>query len=163
MSRNSGNLWWFQFPPGWLHEFWCKHFYWTAGTFVLLQHVSLPTHVLGHTLDLLITKPSNDICICSTHVSSLRMSDHYFVHGKFSIPRPRLSVERVKFRKLKQTTVEAFIPDLKASDLSLLRGATWTIWLNVIMRHSLTFLRVTPLWRQKLLRWYPEFLGSVKS
>lgn len=73
------------------------------------------------------------------------MSDHYFVHGKFSIPRPRLSVERVKFRKLKQTIVEAFIPDLKASDLLLLRGATWTIWLNVIMRHSLTFLRVTPL------------------
>ena len=117
MSRNSGNHWWFQFPPGWLHEFWCKHFYWTAGTFVLLQHVSLPTHVLGHTLDLLLTKPSNDICNCSTHVSSLRMSDHYFVHGKFSIPRPRLSVERVKFRKLKQINVEAFKSDLKASDL----------------------------------------------
>ena len=114
-------------------------------TFGLLQHISLPTHVLGHTLDLLITKPSNDICICSTHVSSLRMSDHYFVHGKFSIPRPRLSVERVKCRKLKQTIVEAFKPDLKASDLLLLRGATWTIWLNVIMRHSLAFLRVMPL------------------
>ena len=26
-------------------------------TFGLLQHISLPTHVLGHTLDLLITKP----------------------------------------------------------------------------------------------------------
>ena len=45
------------------------------------------------------------------------MSDHYFVHGKFSIPRPRLSVERVKFRKLKQINVEAFKSDLKASDL----------------------------------------------
>lgn len=57
-------------------------------TFGLLQHISLPTHVSGHTLDRLITRSSNDNCICSTHVSSLHISDDYFVHGKFSIPRP---------------------------------------------------------------------------
>lgn len=83
------------------------------GTFGLLQRISLPTYVSGHTLDLL-TKSSNDTCICSTHVSSLGISDPYFVHGKFSIPRPRLSVERVK---LKQINVAAFKSDLKASDL----------------------------------------------
>ena len=86
-------------------------------TFGLLQHISLPTHVSGHTLDLLITRSSNDISICSTNVSSLRISDHYFVHGKLSIPRPHLLVEKVKFRKLKQINVEAFKSDLKASDL----------------------------------------------
>ena len=82
-------------------------------TFGLLQHISLPTHVSGHTLDLLITRSSNDICICSTNFSSLRISDHYFVHGKLSIPRPHLLVEKVKFRKLKQINVEALKSDLK--------------------------------------------------
>ncbi|KAK2561923.1 hypothetical protein P5673_015343 [Acropora cervicornis] len=86
-------------------------------TFGLLQYISLPTHVSGHILDLLITRSSDDICICSIHVSSLRISDHNFVHAKFSIPRPHLSVEKVKSRKIKQINGESFKSDLKASDL----------------------------------------------
>ena len=88
-------------------------------TFGLLQYkiISLPTHVSGHILDLVITRSSDDICICSIHISSLRISDHNFVHAKFSITRPHLSVEKVKFRKIKQINGESFKSDLKASDL----------------------------------------------
>lgn len=100
-------------------------------------------------LGLLITRSSNDICICSRHVSSLRISDHFFVHGKLSIPRPHLSVEKVKFRKLKPINVEAFKSDLKVSDLCT------TSWSNLddmvkCYEESWTVLleshaRVTPL------------------
>ena len=86
-------------------------------TFGLLQYISLPTHVSGHILDLVITRSSDDICICSIHISSLRISDHNFVHAKFSIPRPHLSVEKVKFHKIKQINGESFKSDLKASNL----------------------------------------------
>ena len=42
-------------------------------TFGLLQHVKGPTHTSGHTLDLLISRSTNDIKVCS-----LRSTSFYF-------------------------------------------------------------------------------------
>ena len=138
-------------------------------TFGLLQHISLPTHVSGHTLDLLITRSSNDISICSTNVSSLRISDHYFVHGKLSIPRPHLLVEKVKFRKLKQINVEAFKSDLKASDLCT---TSWSNLDDMVKCYDETLtglleshapLKTKVIVVRPRVPWFSEELKRVKS
>ena len=52
-------------------------------TFGLSQHVTAPTHSFRHTLDLLISRSSNDI---NVHLiqSTFFVSDHHFVECNFS-------------------------------------------------------------------------------
>ena len=42
------------------------------------QYVDLPTHVAGHTLDLVISRPDND-CIHFMNVHDHDISDHFLV------------------------------------------------------------------------------------
>lgn len=122
--------------------------------------------------DTLITRSSNDICICSRHVSSLRISDHFFVHGKLSIPWPHLSVEKVKFRKLKQINVEAFKSDLKVSDLCTTSWSnlddmvkcyeeSWTVLLESRKSHAPLKTKVIVV--RPRVPWLNEELKRVKS
>lgn len=85
-------------------------------TFGLAQHVFVPTHTSGHTLDLVITRSSNDLIVKSPSTTP-NFSDHYFVECELLIPRPALSVKTVQFRKIKQINIDAFKSDLSSSDL----------------------------------------------
>jgi len=62
--------------------------------FGLLQHVTSSTHVGGHTLDLVITRPS--LVPGSTCVDPPVLSDHGLVTCDLIIPRPPLAVKETK-------------------------------------------------------------------
>ena len=56
-------------------------------TFGLIQHVHVPTHSSGHTLDLIITRSINDVTITSP-LATFALSDHFFVECLLDIHRP---------------------------------------------------------------------------
>ena len=68
-------------------------------TFSLLQHVSGPTHQSGHTLDLVITRSSDDVVFASPK-AIFPISDHFIIQCPIVFQRPALSCKEVTFRKL---------------------------------------------------------------
>ena len=67
-------------------------------TFGLIQHLSFPTHISGHWLDLIITRSFNDIMVRSPHPSFF-LSDHCFAECILSIPSPLVTVKEVVYRR----------------------------------------------------------------
>ena len=65
-------------------------FNWILTTFSLRQHVYGPTHLYGHTLDLVITRQMDDEYIFSTQTYSDTLSDHSYVISELRFPSPRL-------------------------------------------------------------------------
>jgi len=90
-------------------------------TFGLQQHVQVPTHLTGHTLDLIITRSNNDITVSSPK-SSVALSDHFFIECNLNIPRPSSNVKETLYRKLKTLDLHAFKTDITES---MLCTATW--------------------------------------
>ena len=85
-------------------------------TFGLLQHVTVPTHLSGHTLDLLISRSSNDI---NVHLiqSTFFVSDHCFVECNLSFPCPNSVTKELQYRKMKHLNLQAFKADITRSSL----------------------------------------------
>ena len=59
-------------------------------TFSLSQHVSGPTHLSGHTLDLITTRLSHDVDLASPK-ATFPLSDHFIIQCPIGFPRPALS------------------------------------------------------------------------
>ena len=81
-----------------------------------LQHVTEPTHVSGHMLDLIITRESDNI------VSSVRIyhgfpPDHFATLCSQSMTKPKSVKQKLTFRKLRQINVNQFQRDIKSSSL----------------------------------------------
>ena len=66
----------------------------------LVQHVNTPTHQLGHTLDLIITREA-DILFTSPPISDTYLSDHCTVVCHLSLPKIPHTVKEISYRKLK--------------------------------------------------------------
>ena len=77
----------------------------------LTQHVKEPTHVSGHTLDLLITRDSANLVFNISVVKDLP-SDHYGVMCDVSISRPPTSKHVIKSRPLRSISATAFHNDI---------------------------------------------------
>ena len=82
----------------------------------LVQHIKEATHELGHTLDLIITRSSDDIIAAPPHVGTL-FSDHATVFCRLKAARPQSTVKRVEFRKLKSIETDRFTEDIRTSTL----------------------------------------------
>ena len=54
-------------------------------TFSLSQHVSCPTHLSGHTLDVIITRSSDDVVLASPK-ATFPISDHFIVQCPIGFP-----------------------------------------------------------------------------
>ena len=87
-------------------------------TFGLKQHVTAPTHSSNHTLDLLITRSSNDINISSLETTFF-LSDHCFVECHLSISHPDLSTKEICFRETKKINLDNFKTDISQSNLCM--------------------------------------------
>ena len=83
-------------------------------TFSLSQHVSGPTHLSGHTLDLIITRSSDDIVLASPK-TTFPISDHFIIQCPIGFSRPALSCKKMTFRKLKSIDIAAFSADIASS------------------------------------------------
>ena len=82
----------------------------------LTQHVTEPTHELGHTLDLVITRKSDNL-ISGRPAPDILFSDHLALLFKLKTPRPPLKVGRVSFRKLRSIDKSAFADEICNSEL----------------------------------------------
>ena len=82
----------------------------------LQQHVNVPTHIRGHTLDLIITSHSENIVISPPRTDYL-FSDHMPVHCNLLVNKPCLKKSHLSYRKLKSINVDALRNDLFNSGL----------------------------------------------
>ena len=82
----------------------------------LTQHVVEPTHEYGHTLDLVITRESDNL-ICGRPAPDILYSDHLTLLFKLKTARPPLKVGRVSFRKLRSIDRDAFMDEIRDSEL----------------------------------------------
>ena len=77
----------------------------------LQQHVTVPTHKSGHTLDLIITRSGDNLNVSSPRAGYM-ITDHCFVLSSLSLPRPNLSVKDISYRDTKSMDMELFKEDL---------------------------------------------------
>ena len=75
-----------------------------------------PTHIHGHTLDLVITRQSDQI-VRSTPQVDRYFSDHASVFCKLHSIKPSFSTRTLSFRKFKSVDVDSLNDDLAKSDL----------------------------------------------
>ena len=80
----------------------------------LCQHVTGPTHIGGHTLDLLIT-PEDDSVVGEITIQQILPSDHFATVCNIDIGRPEATKEIV--RRLQDIDVHALQQDILASSL----------------------------------------------
>ena len=75
------------------------------------QAVTVPTHKLGHTLDIVMFKPNDDI-VCSTTVTQLLSSDHYCVVCGLSVIKPINHAELKQSSNLHDINLATFKADI---------------------------------------------------
>ena len=82
------------------------------------QHVVGPTHIHGHTLDLVITCSSEQF-ISEIRTYKFTVSDHYFVKFGLPVSKPQPARKLIEFRTLNKIDYTSF-----RNDLSGLIGST---------------------------------------
>ena len=80
----------------------------------LRQHINGPTHHLGHTLDLLITR-SDDKLISQVRTLPELLSDYNVVACDINLPRPPVSRRSVSYRKTRDIDLQSFRSNIKKS------------------------------------------------
>ena len=88
-----------------------KEFLDTLESMGLKQHVNVPTHELGHTLDLVITRQ------CDSIILRQPLTDHAAVFCPLNSGKPRATVKSMPYRKLKSVDLDVFREDLAESVL----------------------------------------------
>ena len=83
-------------------------------SFNLKQHVTVPTHSRGHTLDLIITRSDVDL-VDDIVVKNPALSDHLAVLCKLKLKKLPAERREVFFRKLRSININSLRSDLKSS------------------------------------------------
>ena len=78
----------------------------------LKQHVTVPTHISGHTLDLVITRLSDQLGI-STPWTDYLFSDHMPVYSKLQVCKP------ITFRKIGSINKKLLRDEIYEADLCI--------------------------------------------
>ena len=82
----------------------------------LVQHVKRPTHIHGHTLDLIITRQADDI-VDGEPLPERYFSDHAVVICKLSVAERPLRIKHAEYRKLKSIDITKLKEDIRNSQL----------------------------------------------
>ena len=89
-----------------------RNFLAVTSSFGLQQHVAFPTHIKGHTLDLVLSSPETGL-VRESHVSaSIGGSDHFSVLTTVRAHKPSLPLKTINYRPLKRLNIEEFTKDL---------------------------------------------------
>jgi len=83
-------------------------------SFGYIQHVNQPTHIAGHTLDLVIT--NRDTGVTDLKVSD-PISDHSLIYFTTCLKKPTADTQSVTRRSWRRLSHDAFAPDVSASRL----------------------------------------------
>ena len=82
----------------------------------LQQHIRGPTHIHGHTLDLVVTHLAENI-ILDRPKADRYLSDHAAILCKLTSSKPLNTVKEVKYRRTKSVDISALLCDLGKSSL----------------------------------------------
>ena len=137
-------------------------------TFGLLQHVTAPTHLSGHTLDLLISRSSYNI---NVHLiqSTFFVSDHCFVECNLSFPCPNSVTKELQYRKMKHLNLQAFKADITRSSLcndlcsdldDLTKSYDYTLS-HILEKHAPIQKKVVVV--KPRIPWFNEELKRIKA
>jgi len=86
-------------------------------SFSLIQHVDFPTHISGHTLDLLLSKSTSSV-VSSVSRSDPFLSDHSAVSATLTLPQKiRSPLISKTVRCLKSVNISSLCDDILASSL----------------------------------------------
>ena len=88
----------------------------------LHQYINVPTHYKGHTLDILVSRDTNDL-ICNVDVVDIGLcdndgnliNDHFAITCNIKLPVPTARKKLVHYRKLKNIVIEDFRSDIQSS------------------------------------------------
>ena len=86
-------------------------------TFSLKQHVRSPTHRLGHTLDLILTRSTGSI-VDNVSVNEPQISDHHVIHFDIRTSKPPLPMKTINCQSYKKLDLLSFKRDIELSELS---------------------------------------------
>ena len=137
-------------------------------TFGFSQHVTAPTHSSRHTLDLLISRSSNDINIHLIQ-STFFLSDHYFVECSLSLPCPNSVIKELQYRKMKHLNLQAFKADITDSSLcndpcsdldDLAQSYDYTLS-HILEKHAPIQKKVVVV--RPRIPWFSEELKRIKA
>ena len=81
------------------------------------QHVCQPTHHKGHTLNLVLSRNSDDIIKSTLVDDGLCISDHSLIKCTLSICPPRWATKTVSFRPIRSIDMDAFLTELQGLPL----------------------------------------------
>ena len=87
-----------------------KRFLMSIETAGLYQHIHVPTHKDGHTLDLVLTRPEDNLVKCTS--VGPRTSDHHFTHCTLDLHKPTKEREIRTTRNFKKLSRSSFHSDL---------------------------------------------------
>ena len=82
----------------------------------LKQHVTIPIHISKHTLDLIITRLSDELAV-STPWTDYLCSDHMPVYCKFKVNKPAFKRSQISFRNIKSINTDMLREELYDTDL----------------------------------------------
>ena len=82
----------------------------------LQQHVNVPTHESGHTLDLIITRQCDSL-LANIPVTDCLFSDHSSLIWDLTLDRPPLPKKKISFRKTKVVDVNLLCDELSTTSL----------------------------------------------
>ena len=68
-------------------------------SFGLIQNIGCPTHQPEHTLDLIITKEEDMLCV-SDPVDKFYIADHSFVHSEIRVNKPQVIRRTIRTRRM---------------------------------------------------------------
>ena len=82
----------------------------------LQQHVKYPTHIHGHTLDLIITRLTDET-VCDVNVKDANLSDHKLITLHLPTQRPPLPKREINYRDYKSIDRTEFRKNIESSPL----------------------------------------------
>ncbi len=77
------------------------------------QHVSQPTHNKGHTLDLVLSRNSDDIIKSTLVDDGIGISDHFLIQCMLGTRPPKWPTKTVSFRPIRTIDMDAFLDDVQ--------------------------------------------------
>ena len=131
----------------------------------LKQHVTLSTHISGHTLDLVYCEESSQFTVLSAHPDKF-ISDHKSVIVQTTIVKEKLHRRKITVRKTKQINVQSLNDEFCAQNIESEGGledmaSTLETELSRILDQLAPEKEIT-VTERKLNPWYNDFIREQK-
>ena len=88
----------------------------TLDIFDLKQHAVIPTHMDGHTLDLIISRDNDQLDIPKPTADTL-ISDHFSILSRVDFPKTKHVHKTISYRNIRNVNITEFRRDINSSDL----------------------------------------------